>query len=231
MARKHVGRDFLWIVACALTGYGCIVEGEYLEDLVSTGPNLGISAIAASCGDGLRHAEEGCDDGNTAPGDGCDTSCQVELCWKCEEVIPGARSACGAQCDAAAGESCVMGTCVSCADGTQNGDETGVDCGGSCSNTCAQGDTCGADGDCATGFCSGGVCCNEACGAACVRCDLQGSVGVCAYVPENETHEDHACGGGTSVCDGKGACKKVTGQACAMGIECLGGKCLGGLCQ
>jgi cysteine-rich repeat protein len=208
MTRKHVIRDFLWVAACALSGYGCLVEGEYLEDLVASGPDMGISAIAARCGDGLRQGQEACDDGNTAPGDGCDTACEVELCWVCKDVLPGGRSSCGPQCDAAAGQSCVMGMCVS-----------------------VQGEPCGADGDCAIGFCSGGVCCNEACGATCVRCDLEGSVGICAYVPENETHEDRACGGDTSVCDGKGACKKVASQACSMGIECLSGKCLGGVCQ
>jgi len=230
MSREHVGRDFFWTVACALTGYGCLVEGEYLEDLVSHGPDVGVSAIAARCGDGIRHDTEACDDGNAALGDGCDTTCAVEPCFVCQEVLPGARSRCAPQCDAAVGQSCVMGACVSCTDGVRNGSETDVDCGGSC-GACAQGAPCGSEADCASGFCSGGVCCNEACGAACVRCDLQGSVGICAYVPENETHEDHACGGGTAACDGKGACKKVALQACAVGIDCLSGKCLGGACQ
>ncbi|HVK65329.1 MAG TPA: hypothetical protein VM694_12685 [Polyangium sp.] len=230
MARKHVERDFLWIVACALLGYGCVVEGEFLEDLVPSGPDLGASALASRCGDGVRQEKEACDDGNTAPGDGCDAACTVELCWVCQEVLPGAQSTCGPQCDAAAGQSCIMGACVSCSDGLRNGLETDVDCGGSC-GPCAQGLVCGAAGDCATGFCTGGVCCNEACGTACVRCDLEGAVGICAYVPENETHEDLACGGGTSVCDGKGACKNVASQACTKGIECLSGKCLRGVCQ
>ncbi len=229
MAREHVKRDFFLLVACALTGYGCIVEGEFLEDLVTT-PDMGMSALASRCGDGLRQAKEACDDGNTTPGDGCDTTCVVEPCSVCEEKLTGGRSQCRPQCDAAQGQSCLMGTCVSCSDSVQNGGETAVDCGGSC-GPCAQGLSCGSEGDCATGFCSGGVCCNEACGEACVRCDLAGAVGICAYVLENAAHEERTCGGGTSVCDGKGACKNISGQACSKGLECLSGMCLAGLCQ
>ena len=44
-----------------------------------------------------------------------------------------------------------------CDDGTQNGDETDVDCGGSCT-PCALGGSCSAATDCAAGECSGGVC-------------------------------------------------------------------------
>ena len=32
------------------------------------------------CGNGVRQGDEGCDDGNLMPGDGCDPSCRVELC-------------------------------------------------------------------------------------------------------------------------------------------------------
>jgi cysteine-rich repeat protein len=36
------------------------------------------------CGDGLiQEAWEGCDDGNTTPGDGCADWCQVESGWTC----------------------------------------------------------------------------------------------------------------------------------------------------
>ena len=48
-------------------------------------------------------------------------------------------------------------TGVYCTDGVQNGDETSTDCGGSCS-TCAFGESCGVDSDCASSTCQGGVC-------------------------------------------------------------------------
>jgi cysteine-rich repeat protein len=54
----------------------------------------------ASCGDGAIDAEEECDDGNGAGGDGCSAECLVELCARCT----GAPSTCviepdGMPCD------------------------------------------------------------------------------------------------------------------------------------
>ncbi len=40
----------------------------------------------AVCGDGVIDAGEGCDDVNTATGDGCDASCQVEPGWQCVDA-------------------------------------------------------------------------------------------------------------------------------------------------
>ncbi len=45
----------------------------------------------------------------------------------------------------------------SCTDGLLDGNETDVDCGGSCV-ACGQGEHCNADGDCGTGNCTGGIC-------------------------------------------------------------------------
>ena len=46
---------------------------------------------------------------------------------------------------------------VSCADGLHNGDETDVDCGGSCP-PCAEGLQCNEPSDCSSGNCEGGIC-------------------------------------------------------------------------
>src|SRR5690554_670290 len=46
---------------------------------------------------------------------------------------------------------------ASCDDGEQNGNETGVDCGGDCA-PCSLGVGCEEGGDCASGFCAGNVC-------------------------------------------------------------------------
>ncbi|MGC4070742.1 MAG: hypothetical protein QM784_40015 [Polyangiaceae bacterium] len=46
----------------------------------------------------------------------------------------------------------------SCTDKLKNGDETDVDCGGSCETKCAFGKKCAADGDCAVGSCAANVC-------------------------------------------------------------------------
>jgi hypothetical protein len=54
------------------------------------------------------------------------------------------------------------GTCAepSCADGAQNGDETDLDCGGSCDG-CVVGQACAVEGDCATGNCTPEAICGE----------------------------------------------------------------------
>jgi DNA-binding beta-propeller fold protein YncE len=45
-----------------------------------------------------------------------------------------------------------------CTDSIKNGTESAVDCGGSCSARCANGQTCGVGADCASGTCTGGTC-------------------------------------------------------------------------
>jgi cysteine-rich repeat protein len=40
------------------------------------------------CGDGFVVGDEQCDDGGTAPGDGCDDTCQVELYSRCDGASP-----------------------------------------------------------------------------------------------------------------------------------------------
>ncbi|MBQ9395329.1 MAG: hypothetical protein IJU23_07400 [Proteobacteria bacterium] len=44
-------------------------------------------------------------------------------------------------------------TCISCSDGTKNGDETDIDCGGSKCSPCVAGKVCKTNGDCETGLC------------------------------------------------------------------------------
>jgi cysteine-rich repeat protein len=41
------------------------------------------------CGDGVRQGSEVCDDGNMVTGDGCDSSCTVEIGWACGRVGTG----------------------------------------------------------------------------------------------------------------------------------------------
>jgi VCBS repeat protein len=50
------------------------------------------------------------------------------------------------------------GGTASCTDGMKNGNETDVDCGGSCPNRCAVGKACGANNDCQTEACCNNVC-------------------------------------------------------------------------
>jgi ELWxxDGT repeat protein len=94
----------------------------------------------------------------------------------------------------------------SCDDGTMNGDETDVDCGGSCAS-CELGAACEGAGDCESDYCIGGLCCNSACEGACEACDNVGSEGQCSPVPEGSDPKD-AClqGAGAETCDGASQC-------------------------
>ena len=35
------------------------------------------------CGDGIKVAQEACDDWNSSDGDGCDSECNIEMDWSC----------------------------------------------------------------------------------------------------------------------------------------------------
>ena len=47
---------------------------------------------------------------------------------------------------------------ASCTDSIKNGDETDIDCGGSCMGKCAEDKVCDASPDCSSTFCVTGVC-------------------------------------------------------------------------
>jgi cysteine-rich repeat protein len=134
------------------------------------------------CGDGVVDPGEECDDNNTISGDGCSTMCLVEDGFACE--IPGEpchEITCGdevaegnEECDPPGG-ACDFnmdgniddGKCddqcqcralpAGCLDAVKNGNETDVDCGGSCPR-CGDGDNCLVGNDCQSGFCPAGQC-------------------------------------------------------------------------
>jgi len=123
----------------------CVVEPGWQCPITSScGPNA--NACAAICGDGKKIvSSEGCDDGNTASGDGCSDTCGIE---------------CGYVCDASAPQLCEA---TRCGDGLLAGDEW-----------CDDGNTASGDG-CSSGclyeigwFCHDTVCgpsdCTEVCG-------------------------------------------------------------------
>lgn len=59
--------------------------------------------------------------------------------------------------------SCVPASAATCFDRVHDGDEGGVDCGGSCALRCPGGATCTADPDCESGHCDGGTCREPTC--------------------------------------------------------------------
>lgn len=104
---------------------------------------------------------------------------------------------------------CSGGECAApaCDDGVQNGNETGIDCGGGGCSPCMAGEGCGFAGDCVSEVCFGGTCQQPSCDDG-VR---------------NGTETDIDCGG--AECP---ACS--AGQACSNGPDCRSGICTGGTC-
>jgi hypothetical protein len=114
---------------------------------------------------------------------------------------------CAANASCLVGAGCQSGVCVqqlcanpTCTDFVQNGDETGVDCGGACP-ACPTGPECTVGVDCASGVCDAGAC-------AAARCDD----GV-----KNGSESDVDCGKGCKLCP--------LDQACSADDDCASGEC------
>jgi hypothetical protein len=135
--------------------------------------------------------------------------CMMDACPgpdKCPGVCDGAGTCIGClqDADCKPGHTCEAGNvCSSCDDGVKNGDETDVDCGGSCL-LCPG--TCNVDADCPGGYCWEGLC---------VRCDDGIQNG-------DETQVDCS--------DSDGHCPICFGPFCKTNDECASGACELGVC-
>jgi hypothetical protein len=161
------------------------------------GPDTGGSP-GQSEGEGGKSNEACKLDDDCAP---VESDCAIAACidGECIETLLAADTACeGGACD---GE----GACVasSCESGDQDGDETGVDCGGSCT-LCDNGAGCQLGTDCISG-----VCTNQ-------ECQPSG----CTDGVLNGTETDVDCGGSCLV-------KCAPGEACGVSADCAVGGGLG----
>jgi hypothetical protein len=169
------------------------------------------------------------DDGQSC---GAPTECVSGFCvdgYCCDTICDGSCRACSATLTGG-----TDGVCAQVLEGTDPDD----DCPGV--QTCNAVGGCGTDPDgtpcsdgstCLSGRCVDGVCCNTLCDGTCQSCvavDTGGTDGTCAPVtfgtdpvPECLANER---------CDGVGACKKVDGETCAAGTECLSTSCADSVC-
>ncbi len=122
------------------------------------------------------------------------------------------------------------GCVIACENKAKDGDETDVDCGGSCAK-CADGKVCKAAGDCVSGYCNdSGKCATKPCETAkdCSR----GAVcenGSCVIPPsctdgiKNQDETDVDCGGSC-------AAKCNLDESCGVNADCNTNKCDAGKC-
>jgi hypothetical protein len=92
-----------------------------------------------------------------------------------------------------------------CSDGKKGGNETDIDCGGSCS-PCPNGDGCKVDGDCESKLCSSGIC----------------RAPTCMDQTKNGSESDVDCGGSCAGC--------AVGKTCQVNLDCDSGVCDAGKC-
>jgi cysteine-rich repeat protein len=138
----------------------------------STGQS-GDDGGVARCGDGVRAADEQCDDGNGAPHDGCESDCTFSCAESSDcddgaacngvEACDTATHACTAGVPATDGTECARGTCRAgtcappgCGDAVESGEEdcddgntiSGDGCEADCTFTCSLTSDCDDDNPC-----------------------------------------------------------------------------------
>ncbi len=220
------------------------------------------NCAAHACSVTNAPAETTCDDdgGKVCDGDGVCVACVAPTDCPASTTVCAAPAcndhACG-DTDAPLGTPCTdgggvvcngTGTCVAshCADGIQDGGETGVDCGGSecdmLGKTCANGKDCDVAADCTSGECTGGTCVGLSNGTACTKGGACAS-GDCADGVCCNTACKGTCQACTMALTGQpsGTCADVTagtpapaGQCTAVGVLPCGnnGNCAaGGVCE
>jgi hypothetical protein len=179
---------------------------------------LGVTCLSGVCANGAVTGVGVCDgQGNCRPG-------PTLVCapYDCDSETARCKASCASDDDCFGGQHCHNGAC---------GDPPR--------------ESCGANEECASGFCTDGVCCDTACTGLCVSCALPGRVGACSPVPVGEdprgvcVDEGAPSCGHDGTCDGQGACAFYpAGVTCAATPSCSGtlwsgtGTCDGaGTCQ
>jgi len=177
-------------------GQGCAGPADCAGGKCNTKVDPPVCGSGPSCTDGeLNGSETDVDCGGACP----EKCVQGETCEGDDDC---ATKLCDVEADAP-----VCAKPASCSDGEQNGDETDVDCGGSCTAGCALGQGCGVDGDC-----DGSVCDTEAVAPICVAPIS------CSDGELNGDETDVDCGGSCP-----GGC--VDGKGCQTGSDCKSALC------
>jgi hypothetical protein len=116
-----------------------------------------------------------------------------------------------------------------CSDGVMNGNESDVDCGGSClpSKRCGDGLICNSASDCISGVCKTNICQGESIITSNVKnLRLSITVAACNDGVKNGNETDVDCGGS---CLPSKQCGN--GLICNNGPDCISGVCTTNICQ
>ena len=138
-------------------------------------------------------------------------ACNKEVKEVCETAVldtNGKRIECGD------GPACTP--CPPCLDGKKSGDETDVDCGGSCPKKCGNGQSCKVNADCDHDRCVGTQC-NQG------NPYDSGALDRCTNSVKDGDETDVDCGGSC-------AKKCGNGQSCKVNADCDHDRCVGTVC-
>lgn len=170
----------------------------------------------------------------TENGNETDVDCGGGTCPACAN---GLQCALASDCTSGL---CTLNVCTapapSCTDFTQNGSETGIDCGGGSCPQCGNGQGCASASDCISGLCSAGictsglgngsacslngqctsgscvdgVCCNSACSGTCQACTFMkkgsGMDGACGPISSGFDPDSECAASPASSCGTNGFC-------------------------
>ncbi|MBN2052147.1 hypothetical protein JW756_01470 [Candidatus Woesearchaeota archaeon] len=239
-----------------LNGQSCRTIGAFINGTLSCNSNCTFNVRncisvneSGECGDYVLNDAELCDKNDWGSINDC----------KSFTAFIGGSLKCSADCHFDT-SSCIVGANssfnTSCFDSIKDGDETDVDCGGSCLG-CADGKKCFVNEDCASYYCKAGICsapsCTDGlqnglesdvdCGASCPGCDINKSCNRDNDCISNFCHpttkkcsvascSDKFQNGDETDIDCGGGCSKKceTGQKCLSGNDCTSGICEAGIC-
>ena len=198
--------------------------------------------VCGKCGAGGKgcSVNTDCTSGFCADSFCCDKACSG-ACVACSKLLnAGANGTCGNIANGGAvdpthgsctqaNDLCGLNGACRCGDGTKNGAETDIDCGGGTCAKCAQGKTCSLNGDCAGGACVDGFCCDKACSGVCEACSNAKTGltnGTCGGLAAGSAPKA-ACPNAADVCGAGGKCRCGDGakDGSETDVDCGGAVC------
>src|SRR5690606_6982285 len=226
------------------------------DDCVDGRDCNGDVCVSPTCGDNTLDLGEGCDDGNTEGGDGCNAQCLLELGEQCSDALECASAFCdpdGGVCACDQSVDCPAGLLCETASAPNRCVEPG--CGNNvleAGEGCDDGNTEGGDGCSAACVLELGQPCDEASACESGLCDAADSTcscdeasdcaegQLCDLVVDPNTCVDPGCGNGVvengegcddgNVSDGDGcnaSCLLELGEPCLDGVDCASNACDG----